>query len=163
MLRLDCKHLLDDHDLIAALAANSFEPLQIVWEIAQEQGIDFAQVFPARKSHWGTKLFYHSHCQQRTCNAASETVGVLRASGFDVVTSSVECCGMAGSFGYKRDYYDLSMAVGEDLFAQVRQCEADGTPRVLVASGTSCHEQLLAGMGRVALHPTEVLGSTLQV
>jgi Fe-S oxidoreductase len=161
MLRLDCKHLLDDHDLITALAANSFEPLQIVWEIAQEQGIDSAQVFPARKSHWGTKLFYHSHCQQRTCNAASQTVDVLRASGFDVVTSSVECCGMAGSFGYKRDYYDLSMAVGEDLFAQVRQCEADGTPRVLVASGTSCHEQLLAGMGRVALHPTEVLVSTL--
>ena len=68
---------------------------------------------------------------------------------------------MAGSFGYKRDYYDLSMAVGEDLFAQVRQREADGTPRVLVASGTSCREQLLAGMGRFALHPTEVLGSTL--
>src|SRR5215469_3421397 len=161
MLRLDCKHLLDDQELITALAANSFEPLQIVWDIAQEQGIDLAQVFPARKSHLGAKLFYHSHCQQRTCNAASQTIDVLRASGFDVVTSSVECCGMAGSFGYKRDYYDVSMAVGEDLFAQVRQCEADGTPRVLVASGTSCHEQLLAGMERVALHPTEVLGGTL--
>jgi len=161
MLRLDCKHLLDDHELITALAANSFEPLQIVWDIAQEQGIDLAQVFLARKSHLGTKLFYHSHCQQRTCNAAWQTIAVLRAAGFEVVTSSVECCGMAGSFGYKRDYYDLSMAVGEDLFAQVRQCEADGTPRVLVASGTSCHEQLLAGMGRIALHPTEVLRSTL--
>jgi Fe-S oxidoreductase len=68
---------------------------------------------------------------------------------------------MAGSFGYKRDYYDLSMAVGADLFAQVRQAEQDGTPRVLVASGTSCHEQLIAGMRRIVLHPTEVLSSTL--
>jgi len=161
MLRLDCKHLLDSHDLIASLAANSFEPLEMVWDTAQQQGIDLAEIFPARKSHLGTKLFYHSHCQQRTCNAASQTIDVLRAAGFDVVTSSVECCGMAGSFGYKSDYFDLSMAVGEDLIAQVRQCESDGTPRVLVTSGTSCHEQLLAGMGRVSLHPTEVLGSTL--
>ena len=68
---------------------------------------------------------------------------------------------MAGSFGYKRDYYDLSMAVGEDLFAQVRQAEQDGIERVLVASGTSCHEQLRAGMRRDALHPAEVLESTL--
>jgi len=100
MLRLDCKHLLDDHDLITALA-NSFEPLEIVWDIALQQGINLAQIFPARKSHLGTKLFYHSHCQQRTCNAASQTIEVLRASGFDVATSCVECCGMAGSFGYK--------------------------------------------------------------
>jgi hypothetical protein len=64
----------------------------------------------------------------------------------DVVTSSVECRGMAGSFGYKHDYYELSMAVGADLFAQVRVAE-DGGPRVLVASGISCHEQLMAEWG----------------
>jgi Fe-S oxidoreductase len=161
MLRLDCKHLLDDQATIAALAANSFEPLQLVWDIAQQKGIDVARVFPADKSHLGTKLFYHSHCQQRSCNAASQTVDLLCAAGFDVVLSSVECCGMAGSFGYKRDYYDLSMAVGADLFAQVRQAEQGGTQRVLVASGTSCHEQLIAGMRRTVLHPTEVLSSTL--
>lgn len=67
---------------------------------------------------------------------------------------------MAGSFGYKRDYYELSMAVGEDLFAQVRAAEHDG-PRTLVASGTSCHEQLWAGMGRAVLHPAELLVSAL--
>ena len=161
MLRLDCKHLLDEQATIAALAANSFEPLQLVWDVAQEKGLDLAKIFPAGKSKFGTRLFYHSHCQQRTCNAASQTVDLLRAAGFDVVTSSVECCGMAGSFGYKRDFYDLSMAVGEDLFAQVRQAEQDGGERVLVVSGTSCHEQLLAGMRRVAFHPTEVLSSTL--
>ena len=72
---------------------------------------------------------------------------MLRAAGFDVVTSSVECCGMAGSFGYKREYYELSMAVGEDLFAQVRQADEEGGPRALVASGISCHEQLMGRNG----------------
>jgi Fe-S oxidoreductase len=120
-----------------------------------------AKIFPANKSKFGTKLFYHSHCQQRSCNTASQTVDVLRAAGFDVATSSVECCGMAASVGYKSDFYDLSMAVGEDLFAQVRQAEQDGAKRVLVATGTSCHEQLLAGMGRDVVHPAEVLSSTL--
>jgi Fe-S oxidoreductase len=79
-----------------------------------------------------------------------------------VVTSSVECCGMAGSFGYKHDYYEMSMAVGEDLFAQVRQADKEGGPRTLVASGVSCHEQLSAGMGRKVLHPVELLASTLR-
>jgi iron-sulfur cluster protein len=161
MLRLDCKHLLDGQATIAALDSNSFEPLELVWNIAQERGVDLARVFPATKSKFGTKLFYHPHCQQRTCNAASQTVDVLRAAGFDVITSSVECCGMAGSFGYKRDFYELSMAVGEDLLAQVQRAEQDGVGRVLVATGISCHEQLRAGMGRSALHPAEVLRSTL--
>ena len=64
---------------------------------------------------------------------------------------------MAGSFGYKKDFYELSMAVGEDLFAQVRRAEADSGPRILVASGTSCHEQLEHGLQREVLHPMELL------
>ena len=63
--------------------------------------------------------------------------------------------------GYKHESYELSMAVGADLFAQVNQAEQEGGPRALVASGTCCREQLMAGMGRTALHPAEVLESTL--
>jgi len=161
MLRFDFKHLLDDEAVITALAANSFEPLQAAWDIASEGGLDVAKLFPAARSRYGSRLFYHAHCQQRTCNASSQTIELLRTAGFDVVTSSVECCGMAGSFGYKHDYYELSMAVGADLFAQVRQAEQDGGPRILVASGVSCHEQLMAGMGRTVFHPAEMLESTL--
>jgi iron-sulfur cluster protein len=160
MLRFDNKHLLSDTKLIAELASNSFEPLQLLWEVAQEKSIDLSQFFPATRSPLGSRLFYHSHCQQKTCNAASPTFDVLRAAGFDVATSSVECCGMAGSFGYKHDYFELSMAVGADLFAQVSAAD-DASPRVLVASGISCHEQIQAGLGRPVLHPAEVLVSTL--
>jgi Fe-S oxidoreductase len=71
---------------------------------------------------------------------------------------------MAGSFGYKREYYELSMAVGEDLFTQVKAAEepAAGGPRALVASGTSCTEQLQAGLGRPVLHPIELLAQILR-
>lgn len=156
MLRFDFAHLLDEATWAKFLPAKTVEPVQLVWSAKP----DFAATFPAARSPHGTRVFYHAHCQQRTCNAANETIEVLRAAGFDVVTSSVECCGMAGSFGYKREYYELSMAVGEDLFEQAREAEKDG-PRTLVASGTSCHEQLWAGMGREVLHPAELLMSTV--
>ncbi len=157
MFRLDLRHLIEDQEMIQALARISFEPLQLVWQASQDLGLDLAKTFPAERWKPGSRLFYHSHCQQRTCHADTETVNVLRACGFDVVTSSVECCGMAGSFGYKREYYDLSMAVGEDLFAQIRRAEESGGERVLVASGISCHEQLWAGFEREIHHPVEIL------
>jgi Fe-S oxidoreductase len=159
MFRRDLCHLIEDQTLFETLRSISFEPLQLVWKAAQDFGLDLRSMFPAERWRYGTRLFYHSHCQQRTCNAASETVDVLRACGFDVVTSSVECCGMAGSFGYKADYYDLSMAVGEDLFGQVRQAEEGELPRALVASGVSCHEQLWSGLKRTVHHPAEILES----
>lgn len=159
MFRFDLRHFVEDQALLDTLRSISFEPLQLVWKAAQEFGLDLRATFPAETWEHGSKLFYHSHCQQRTCNAAGETIDVLGACGFDVVTSSVECCGMAGSFGYKADYYDLSMAVGEDLFAQVRKAEADGGPRALVASGVSCHEQLWGGFHQPVYHPVEILDS----
>jgi iron-sulfur cluster protein len=158
MFRFDLRHFADQA-LFETLRRISFEPLQLVWQASQQSGLDLHAMFPAEAWRHGTKLFYHSHCQQRTCNAAAETIDVLRACGFDVVTSSVECCGMAGSFGYKSYYYDLSMAVGEDLFAQVREAEANGGTRALAASGVSCHEQLWAGFERPVHHPLEILDS----
>ena len=71
MLRFDFKHLLDDEATIAALAANSFEPLQALWDIATRTRVSIWRSCFRRPSRvFGTRLFYHSHCQQRTCNAA---------------------------------------------------------------------------------------------
>jgi len=99
-----------------------------------------------------TDLAYHSHCQQRTLGLEGYTTAVLESRGYDVVTSGVECCGMAGSFGYKSEYYEVSMDAGEHLRDDL---DADG--RALVASGTSCGEQLEALFEREARHPVEVL------
>ncbi|WP_224335741.1 LUD domain-containing protein [Haloprofundus halobius] len=98
---------------------------------------------------------YHSHCQQRTLGLESYTVAVLEDLGYDVVTSETECCGMAGSFGYKSEYYELSMDVGEPIREQFEA--ADAANRTVVASGTSCLEQLDALLSRPTRHPVELV------
>ncbi|QCS43375.1 LUD domain-containing protein [Natrinema versiforme] len=94
---------------------------------------------------------YHSHCQQRTLDLEAPTVAVLERCGYAPESSSAECCGMAGSFGYKQEYYELSMDVGERLATQVEDAET------VVASGTSCGDQLEALLEREVPHPIELL------
>ncbi len=163
MFRLDYRRLLTDAEgqlLFESLRDHSFDAVEYLWAFMQGTGLDAAKLFPASRHPLGTRLFYHSHCQQKTVGSAPATEALLRAAGFDVATSNVECCGMAGSFGYKKEYYDLSMAVGQDLFQQVAEAESDG-PRVLVATGTSCHEQLASGLKRQVFYPTELLQALL--
>ena len=165
MFRLDYRHLLEGEDgrkLYESLRGRSFDAAEYVWKCIQEDGLDAGAIFPAARSPRGTRIFYHSHCQQKTIGSAAPTEALLRAVGFDVVTSQVECCGMAGSFGYKKEYYDLSLAVGRDLFGQVQLAEGHGERRVLVATGTSCQEQLHAGMQREIVHPMELLAELVQ-
>lgn len=165
MFRLDYRHLLEGEDgrqLFESLRAHSFDAAEYVWKCIQEDGLDAAAIFPASRSSRGTRIFYHSHCQQKTVGSAAQTEALLRAAGFDVIASQVECCGMAGSFGYKKEYYDLSLAVGRDLFGQVQLVEGHGERRLLVASGTSCQEQLQAGMQREVVHPMELLAELIR-
>jgi len=103
----------------------------------------------------GQAVAYHSHCQQRTLDLEAPTVALLERLGYDVETSSVECCGMAGSFGYKSEYYELSMAVGEELRDQF--AAKKGATRSVVASGTSCQEQLQALLDTSVQHPIELI------
>ena len=159
MFRLDNRHFLD-RNTFEEIRAHSFEAVEYLWRMLQERNLDVLDFFQASRHPLGTRLFYHSHCQQKTIGAAEPTEALLRAAGFDVVTSRVECCGMAGSFGYKKDYYELSMAVAEDLFDQVRAAEADGL-RILLATGISCQEQLHAGIKRNVFHPMELLQQVL--
>ena len=162
--RLDNKRLLSDREgqlLYELLRSNCYDAVEYLWSFIQGTGRDAARLFPAARHPLGTRLFYHSHCQQKTVGSAAATEALLRAAGFDVATSRVECCGMAGSFGYKKEYYELSMAVGEDLFKQVAESEADGL-RTLVATGTSCHEQLVSGLKRQVYYPTELLEPILE-
>lgn len=70
------------------------------------------------------------------------------------------CCGMAGSFGYEAEHYDLSMRIGElVLFPAVRKADAN---TIIAAPGTSCRHQIKDGTGRMALHPVEILYRALK-
>jgi iron-sulfur cluster protein len=134
------------------LRDNSFEVLEYVFGLLSN-GADASRL--AQPPAGDDRLAYHAHCQQRTLGLAEHTVAVLEQIGYDVRTSETECCGMAGSFGYKSEYYDLSMDVGEPLREQFT--DADGRDRRVVASGTSCLEQLDALLSREATHPVELL------
>ncbi|MFB6249293.1 MAG: LUD domain-containing protein [Salinibacter sp.] len=103
----------------------------------------------------GERVAYHSHCQQRTLDLEGPTVDVLDALGYEVETSSVECCGMAGSFGYKSEYYELSMEVGAELRDQFAGAAANG--HIVAASGTSCQEQLEALQDGPVRHPIQLI------
>ena len=162
MFRRDARHLLETEEQFEKMRDHTFEPVEYIAAILERTGREPREVFDVARSPVGRKLFYHSHCQQKTIGCAAPTETLLRKIGFDVVTSSVECCGMAGSFGYKKDFYDLSMAVGEDLFRQVRQTDEAGEPRALLASGTSCTEQLHAGLHREVLHPIQLLAAIVR-
>jgi iron-sulfur cluster protein len=157
MFRRDFSHLVDSKERFERFRSRAFEPVEYVARMLRKTGRTPQQVFDISKSKVGHRLFFHAHCQQKTIGCADPTVALLRHIGFDVATSNVECCGMAGSFGYKKDFYDLSMAVGADLFGQVVQQDRNGGARQLIASGTSCTEQLHAGFERSVLHPMELL------
>ena len=83
-------------------------------------------------------LTYHGHCNQKATNKDHHAVGVLRRAGYEVDPLDSSCCGMAGSFGYESEHYDLSKAIGRILFDQVD--ESDG--ETVTAPGASCRSQL---------------------
>jgi hypothetical protein len=85
---------------------------------------------------------------------------VLRHLGIDFQSPAPGCCGMAGSFGFERDKYDISIAIGElELMPAVRQAPDDW---LIIADGFSCREQIAQGSPRRALHLAEVLQMALR-
>lgn len=129
------------------LRSNSYEICEYVYGLL-ENGADPAALSTGDGDE---SVAYHSHCQQRTLDLEAPTVAVLERCGYAPEPSDAECCGMAGSFGYKRDYYELSMEVGKRLATQV-----EDAPTV-VASGTSCGDQLETLLEREVPHPIELL------
>jgi Fe-S oxidoreductase len=78
---------------------------------------------------------------------------------FSVRVLPTGCCGMAGSFGYEREHYDVSMKIGDLVLFPAIKGEPETT--IIAASGTSCRHQVKDGTGRKALHPVEILFEAL--
>jgi iron-sulfur cluster protein len=133
------------------LADASYEILEYVYGCI-DNGAD-ADVLSGPVDTGTDRVAYHGHCQGRTLGVDSYTEAVLSRLGYDVRTSDTECCGMAGSFGYKTDYYELSVDVGEPLREQFT--DSDGQDRTVLASGTSCLDQLDDLLERESRHPIE--------
>jgi len=107
------------------------------------------------------KIKLHGHCQQKSIASTLPTKKMLSfPENYSVEEIPSGCCGMAGSFGYEKEHYDLSMKVGElVLFPAVRNTDADIT---IAAVGTSCRCQIKDGTGREALHPVEIMFEALK-
>lgn len=103
----------------------------------------------------------HGHCQQKSVSNLAASVKMLSLpEQYTVETIPSGCCGMAGSFGFEKEHYDISMQIGElVLFPTVRQQQAD---TIIAAPGTSCRHQVKDGTGREALHTVEVLYQALR-
>ena len=98
----------------------------------------------------------HTHCQQKAIASSLQTRQMLTLpENYTVQELKTGCCGMAGSFGYEKEHYQLSMQIGEMvLFPEVRKADKS---IILSTSGTSCRHQIKDGTGRSALHPIEVM------
>jgi FAD/FMN-containing dehydrogenase/Fe-S oxidoreductase len=105
-------------------------------------------------------ILLHGHCHQKAMNALAPAKALLaRIPGATVVDPDAGCCGMAGSFGYMREHFEISRAIGERrLLPAVRALGHDG---VVVASGTSCRQQVLDFTGVRAVHPAELIRDLL--
>ena len=111
------------------------------------------------------EIYLHGHCHQKSLIGIGKCAEMLRLiPGVKVHVIPSGCCGMAGSFGYEKEHYKTSMAVGEMiLFPAVRKATSVAEKKVLVAApGTSCRHQIMDGTGVKALHPIEILYNQLK-
>ena len=106
-------------------------------------------------------LLLHGHCHQKALVGTGAAMSVLKSiEGCEVEEISSGCCGMAGSFGYEAEHYDISMRIGEmSLFPAIREREGDDF--AVIAEGVSCRQQIAHGTGKRAKHLVEALAEAL--
>ncbi len=117
-----------------------------------EKGKFSTELFTKEKQH----IKLHGHCQQKAIASTKPTIKLLSIpENYTCEEIPSGCCGMAGSFGYEKEHYDLSMKIGElVLFPNIRKTEES---IIIAATGTSCRHQIKDGTNRKALHPIEIL------
>jgi Fe-S oxidoreductase len=118
------------------------------------------------------KIKFHPHCHQRAEGLSDDglptgveaTLAALCACGYEVELLDTGCCGMAGTFGYEAEHYDLSLKVAElKLFPALRAAGAGTGAWIISASGAACRMQMAQGLGMPSTHPIELLRDALVV
>lgn len=115
-------------------------------------GIDFTDLTK--------RVLFHGHCHQKALLGTGDTLRLLRQpEGYEVTEIASGCCGMAGSFGYEREHYEISMQVGKPRLFDAIDAASDGVE--VATSGTSCRHQIADGTGHAARHWANVLADAL--
>ena len=152
-LRDELLMLVPDDPRGPVIAKNAFLFEEFIAKLAEEGELDL------KFKQAADKVLLHGHCQQKALAGTDTSKQTLGAAGCEVEEVDSGCCGMAGSFGYEAEHYDISQAMGERrLLPAVREA---GEATTIVAAGVSCRQQIKHGTGRQALHPAEVLREKL--
>lgn len=101
------------------------------------------------------RILVHGHCHHKALMKMSDEISLLQKMGAEVRSPDAGCCGMAGAFGFAKEKYEVSQAVGERVLLPAIRQELPET--LIVADGFSCREQIKQGTGRNAMHLAEVL------
>ncbi len=122
--------------------------------------IDKGNIHKSQFTENHLKIKLHGHCQQKAISSTQATKKILSFPvNYKVEEIPSGCCGMAGSFGYEKEHYALSMQIGElVLFKHIRKTDAETE---IAAVGTSCRHQIKDGTNRIAKHPIEILYEAL--
>lgn len=148
-LRDEIMCLLPNDERTHTIAANAYLFEEFIAKLDAEGtlGLEFQQQ--------ATNVLLHGHCHQKALVGTGPSKQTLALAGCQVEEVDSGCCGMAGSFGYEAEHYDVSLAMGERrLLPAARDAAVDTT---IVAAGVSCRQQIKHGAGRQTLHPAEVL------
>ncbi|MFC7046254.1 FAD-binding and (Fe-S)-binding domain-containing protein [Halobacteriaceae archaeon GCM10025711] len=140
--------LLDGQDVLS-VGANAYGVLEYVDVHRVDDRLDFDGA--------GDHLTYHGHCNQKALNRDHHAANVLARAGYDVDHLDSSCCGMAGSFGYEAEHYDLSQAMGDILADQISASPGDS----VTAPGASCRTQIGEREGEKPPHPVEKVADAL--
>jgi hypothetical protein len=147
--------LADDKISAKKIAENTFTIEEFIKQEFEKNNI-LASSFTTQEK----TLKIHGHCQQKSLSSTEPTFKMLSIPiNYSVTIINSGCCGMAGSFGYEKEHYNLSMQVGEDtLFPKIRNTEYT---TIIAAPGTSCRHQIKDGAGRNSKHPITILREAL--
>ncbi len=144
-------------DVAAAkvLAANTF----LIDEFLHNE-IKAGNISSANFTKEEKRIKIHGHCHQKSLSSIEHTFAILNLpENFKPTIIPSGCCGMAGSFGYEKEHYEVSMQIGEQtLFPAVRKADAE---TLIAAPGTSCRHQIKDGTNRASLHPITILRRSL--
>jgi Fe-S oxidoreductase/FAD/FMN-containing dehydrogenase len=153
-LRDEYRDLLPNDDNVAVVADNAFMIDEYLAKLDAEGELGITW-----KSNTGPEIFFHGHCHQKALIGVGPSMSILASSGCRPTESGAGCCGMAGSFGYEKEHYEVSKKIGEErLFPGVAAQSVDVQIGV---AGVSCRQQIEHFTGRQTRHIAEVLASRI--
>ncbi|WP_223034522.1 FAD-binding and (Fe-S)-binding domain-containing protein [Hanstruepera marina] len=147
--------LVDDKNAARSIAAHTY----LIEEFIQSE-IELGNIRAEQFTSESKTIKFHGHCHQKALSNQKSTFDILNLpKNYKVTIIPSGCCGMAGSFGYEKEHYDISMTIGEQtLFPAIRKAD---TAVTIAANGTSCRHQIKDGTGHEAKHPISILKEAL--